>query len=194
MAMRMMVAAALVGIVGAGCSNSAKSPEQPSTMSSAVEASLTAFQNADPSLRAGLDKAAGYAVLPDIGKGGLVVGGAYGSGEVFQNHALIGYCDLTQGTVGLQAGAQTFSELIIFHDQASLDQFKSGNFSFGANVSAVAIKPGAAASAESAKGISVFIRTTGGLMAEASVGGQKFRYRPLNGQPTSSQSSTQSYQ
>ena len=124
-----------------------------------------------------MDKAVGYAIFPDVGKAGFIAGGSYGKGEVYENGKNIGYADLTQATIGLQAGAQTFDELIIFMRQSELDNFKSKEFSFAGNVSAVAIQAGAAKTADTSKGVIVFTRTKGGLMAEASLGGQRFRFQ-----------------
>ncbi|GMV26570.1 MAG: hypothetical protein AMXMBFR58_26010 [Phycisphaerae bacterium] len=161
-----------------GCQTEPKSQEEKSSLESDARAALDGFRNADSGLQKELDRAAGYAVLPDVGKAGLLVGGSYGKGVVYENGVMVGYCDLTQGTVGLQAGAQTFSELIIFRDQAALDHFKGGDFTFAANASAVAIKPGAAASLDYHDGVAVLVNAKGGLMAEAAIGGQKLRYEP----------------
>jgi lipid-binding SYLF domain-containing protein len=103
---------------------------------------------------------------------------------VYQHGQLVGYADMTQGTVGLQIGAESYDELIIFQNDEALQSFKSGNFAFSGNVSAVAIKSGAAGTADTSKGVIVFVRTKGGLMAEASVGGQRFRFQPIEAATT----------
>lgn len=176
-------AAALAAAVGvgtlAGCSTAPKSEADKQTLAAEVQTALQAFKNADSSLQGFLDKSYGYAVFPDVGKGGLGLGGAYGRGQVFEQGRLIGYCDLSQATIGLQAGAQTYSELIVFENKEALDRFTSGRFEFSANASAVALKAGAAAAADYTNGVAVFTLTKGGLMAEASVGGQKFTFQPL---------------
>jgi lipid-binding SYLF domain-containing protein len=138
----------------------------------------------------------GYAVFPTIGKGGLVVGGAHGDGNVYAKGRRIGNTSMTQLSVGLQAGGQAYSEIIFFHDRKALDKFTSGKFEFGAGVSAIAITASAAAStgttgsdasASSNKrdaktagsyhnGMAVFTIAKGGLMYEASISGQKFSY------------------
>lgn len=170
---------AAAGLALAGCSTEPKTEAGKSTLSSEVSASLQSFKNADSSLQSLLDRSIGYAVFPSVGKGGFIVGGAYGQGEVFEKGVKIGYADLTKGSVGLQAGAQTFDELIVFLTQAQMDKFKAGKFSLSADVSAVAIKSGAAAASDYSKGVIVFTQTKGGLMAEASVGGQGFSFKPL---------------
>lgn len=175
-----LVLAAVCGGLSVGCETSPKSESDRATLSSESAAAMDAFRNADPTLQGVLDKAVGWAVFPDVGKAGLIAGGSYGKGEVFERGARIGHADMTQATIGAQIGAQTFSELIVFRDQKALDEFKHDEFSFAANASAVAIKSGAAASAETSGGDTlVFVKTKGGLMAEASVGGQRFRFRPL---------------
>ncbi len=168
-----------------GCTS--PTPKQESdrkTMASASAASLDGFTNDDPSLKPLLDKAVGYAVFPDVGKAGFIAGASYGKGEVYEGGKMIGYADITQGTFGLQAGAQTFDELLVFMRPQELNDFKSGEFKLAGNVSAVAIKSGAAGTADTSKGIIAFVRTKGGLMAEASVGGQRFRFTPVGAPAT----------
>ena len=125
-----------------------------------------------------MNKSQGYAIFPTIGKGGVLVGGAYGKGEVLEKNQMIGYCDVTQASIGLQLGGQKFSELIVFDSKAALDNFKSGNFAFSAQASAVAATAGSSKAAKFEGGVAVFTLGEAGLMYEASVGGQKFDYRP----------------
>jgi lipid-binding SYLF domain-containing protein len=143
------------------------------------------------------DNCYGYAVFPTIGKGGIGIGGAYGSGRVYAQGAPTGTAKLFKGTIGFQLGGQAFSQLIFFEDKRAFDEFTSGNFEFDAGASAVAITAGvqakagtegttAGASAGPAtgkqakasyrKGMAVFVHTKGGLMYEATIGGQKFTY------------------
>ena len=140
----------------------------------------------------------GYAVFPTIGKGGVGIGGAHGSGRVYARGAYVGDTSMTQVTVGLQLGGQAFSEIIFFESKKAFDAFTSGNFEFGAQATAVALTAGASAqstttgtsatasgSASSAKtsgagfqnGMAVFTVAKGGLMYEATLGGQKFSYK-----------------
>jgi lipid-binding SYLF domain-containing protein len=162
--------------------------------------SLSSFTSSDPSLDNLLNKSVGYAVFPSVGKAGFIVGGAYGRGEVYERGAMIGYADITQGSIGLQAGAQTYDELVIFLTDEQLNKFKNNQFAFSANVSAVAIKPGAGAAADHSKGVVVFIKPQGGLMAEASIGGQEFKFVPLdqarnmNGNRTTTETTTETYE
>ena len=121
-------------------------------------------------------KARGYAVFPNIGKGGFGIGGARGKGEVFEKGNVIGSTILTQVSIGFQLGGQAFSQIIFFKDKKSLDRFTEGNFEFGASASAALITEGANASADYSDGVAVLTFSKGGLMYEASIGGQKFSY------------------
>jgi lipid-binding SYLF domain-containing protein len=104
---------------------------------------------------------------------------------------------MAQVTIGLQLGGQSYSQIVFFEDKRALDEFTSGNFEFGAEASAVAITAAAGAKANTAgnsagmsggendaktvgryvKGMATFTVVKGGLMYEASIGGQKFSYR-----------------
>ncbi len=139
-------------------------------------AAIARFKRKDPSIRRFFSNAYGYAIFPSVAKGGLGLGGAYGKGEVYAKGSLVGYTSLTQGTIGLQLGGQVYSEIIFFKSQATLNDFKWGNFEFSAQVSAVAATAGASATADFEEGIAVFTLAKGGLMYEASIGGQKFSY------------------
>jgi lipid-binding SYLF domain-containing protein len=140
----------------------------------------------------------GYVVFPTIGKGGIGIGGAYGTGRVYAQGTPTGTAKLFKATIGLQAGGQAFSQMIFFADKRAFEEFTSGNFEFDAGVSAVAITAGAQAKAGTdgatagasagpatgaqaetnyRKGMAVFVHTKGGLMYEATVGGQKFSYK-----------------
>jgi len=162
------------------CSTAPKTEADRASLADDSRGAMERFKREDVSLQSRIDKAHGYAIFPDIGKGGAIVGGAYGKGELYEKGAKVGFCDVTQGTVGLQLGGQTYSQLILFEDQAAIDRFKSGKFAFSANASAVAVKAGAAAAAKYTEGVMVFTLTKGGLMAEASLGGQQFTYQPLH--------------
>jgi lipid-binding SYLF domain-containing protein len=144
-------------------------------------------------------KSYGYAVFPTIGKAGLGVGGAHGKGRVYAQGEYVGDTSMTQVTIGFQAGGQAYSQIIFFQDKRAFDEFTSGNFEFGAGASAVAITAAASATAgttggsagasggkkdattagtEYHKGMAVFTIAKGGLMYEAAIGGQKFKYEP----------------
>ncbi len=142
----------------------------------------------------------GYAVFPIIGKAGFVVGGSYGVGQVYHGNSVTGKSKVIEGSIGFQAGGKAFSEIIFFQDKRAYDEFTSGNFEFGATAQAVAITAGAQAEAGTGgisagasagpktgvqadthyvNGMATFVHSTGGLMYEFSIGGQKFTYTPL---------------
>ena len=122
-------------------------------------------------------KAKGYAVFPNIAKAGIGIGGARGKGEVFEKDVVIGSTSVTQLSIGLQLGGQAFSQIIFFKDKKDLERFTQGNFEFGASASAALITEGANASADYSDGVAVLTFSKGGLMYEASIGGQKFSFQ-----------------
>jgi len=159
---------------------------------------VSLFKNAGQSASF-FHKSYGYAVFPTIGKGGLGIGGAYGTGRVYEHGKYVGDTKMTQMSIGFQAGGEGYSQIIFFQDKRSFDEFTSGNFEFGANVGAVVITAAASGTATTGgstasgsggknnastagkydKGTAIFIISKGGLMYEASVSGQKFSYKPL---------------
>ena len=122
-------------------------------------------------------EAAGFAVFPNIAKAGLGFGGARGSGEVFEDGKVIGSTTVTQLSFGFQLGAQAFSQIIFFQNKRDIDRFTDGNFEFGASASAALITEGANASVDYTNGVAVMTFSKGGLMYEASIGGQKFTFK-----------------
>ncbi len=152
--------------------------EDEKNVSAKVAETIAAFKNKDPGLKAYFKKAKGYAVFPTVGKGGMVIGGAYGDGEVYKAGKLVGTATLTQVSVGFQLGGQAYSEVIFFGTQRALNDFMKGEYELGAQASAVAVTAGASADADYDGGVAVFTMAKGGLMYEASVGGQKFTFTP----------------
>ena len=122
-------------------------------------------------------EAAGFAVFPNIAKAGLGIGGARGNGEVFEDGKVIGSTTVTQLSFGFQLGAQAFSQIIFFQNKRDIDRFTDGNFEFGASASAALITEGANASVDYTNGVAVMTFSKGGLMYEASIGGQKFTFK-----------------
>jgi len=121
-------------------------------------------------------EAYGYAVFPNIRKAGLGLGGARGNGQVFVNEELIGDSTVTQISLGLTLGVSSYKEIIFFREESDVERFTDGNFELGAQASAVAITAGVGAEVEYSNGIAIFTQTNGGLMIEASIGGQKFSF------------------
>jgi lipid-binding SYLF domain-containing protein len=153
-----------------------------------------------PQVQPFFDDAYAYAVFPNVGKGGIAVGGAYGKGLVYKGGQVTGKTSLVKLTIGFQLGGQVFSEIIFFQDERAYNEFTSGSFEFDATASAVVITAGAQAQAGTGgasagasagpetfvqadtryyKGMAVFVHTRGGLMYEAVVGGQKFSFESL---------------
>jgi len=145
-----------------------------------VAEAIASFKNDNPKLKYFFKKAYGYAIFPTVGKGGIGIGGAYGKGEVYKKGKLLGSSSLTQLTIGFQLGGQAYSELIFFRDKNALNHFTSGSFAFDAQASAVAVTAGTSADADYNNGVAIFTRAKGGLMYEASVGGQKFSFKPVS--------------
>jgi len=143
-----------------------------------VEETILAFKRHDLALEKFFKEAYGYAVFPTVGKAGIGIGGAYGTGLVYEKGNLIGSTTLKQVSYGLQLGGQAYREVIFFKDQAALEDFTRGNFEFGATASAVALTAGASADADYDNGVAVFTIAKGGLMYEATIAGQKFTFRP----------------
>src|SRR5687767_13637423 len=170
----------LVGLVG--CSTEPKTEEGKASLHDDAQATLNQFQREDPGFKNFLDRGRGYVVFPSVGKGGLVVGGARGQGEAYEQGRMIGFADLTQASVGLQAGGQTFAEVIVFENEAAMNKFKNNKLEFSANASAVALKSGASAQARFENGVAVFVKPLGGLMFEASIGGQKINFKAAQNQ------------
>jgi lipid-binding SYLF domain-containing protein len=144
-----------------------------------VAEAIANFKNSDPGMKVFFEKAYAYAVFPTVAKAGMGIGGAHGKGKVYEKGTMIGASSLTQLTIGFQLGGQVYSEIIFFKDKEALDDFKSGNFELGAQASAVAVTAGASADADYDRGVAIFTQAKGGLMYEASVGGQKFSFKPM---------------
>ena len=148
-------------------------------IASSDNASIIAkFKEKDPRVAKAFETAYGYVLYPSVGKGAIGIGGARGKGEVFEQGKKIGTSTLTQVTVGFQLGGQAYSEVIFFKDKTAIDDFKRGNFELSAQASAVALDARAAGDMPYSKGVAIATMAKGGLMYEASVGGQKLSYKP----------------
>jgi lipid-binding SYLF domain-containing protein len=172
------VALCVAAALATGCSTAPTTDADRAALHEDVGGAMEQMYAEDPGLQSFIGSAYGYAIFPDVGKGALVFGGAYGRGQVYEQGKFIGYADISQATFGLQAGGQGFAELVAFQDANALHSFEGGQFTFAANASAVAIKAGAAASARYDDGVSIFLDPVGGFMFEAAIGGQTFAYQP----------------
>ncbi len=141
---------------------------------------IKSYVEKDPELETFFDKAYGYAVFPTIGKGAIGIGGAHGRGTVFEQGNPVGKTSMTQITIGLQFGGQAYSEIIFFENKEVLDLFKTSRYELNAQASAVAVTLGVSADLSYTDGVVIVTMSKGGLMYEASVGGQKFEYEAVN--------------
>lgn len=145
-----------------------------------VPGAIDALLRRDSTLQKLFDSSAGYVVFPNIGKAGFVFGGAHGKGLVYEDGRLVGIAAMTQATVGAQIGGQVYREVIFFETRDALLTFKQSRVELSAQATAVAAAEGAAADARYSEGVIIYTDPIKGLMAEASVGGQKFRFTPLD--------------
>lgn len=137
------------------------------------------FIRTDGQMSSLFSNAYGYAIFPNVGKGAIGIGGAAGNGAVYQGGKLIGMAKLTQVSIGFQWGGQAYREVIFFENKDAMDRFKDDKIELSAQASAVAATAGASGNAKYADGVMIFTQIKGGLMYEASVGGQKFNFRKL---------------
>ncbi|MEY3874814.1 MAG: hypothetical protein RL363_1535 [Bacteroidota bacterium] len=138
-----------------------------------------AFISSDGLMKNLFNNAYSYAIFPNIGKGGFGIGGATGNGAVYRRGVLIGMAKMTQLTIGFQAGGQAYREVIFFENERVLNEFTDSKFEFSAQASAIIAAEGAAANVKYNNGVMIFAQPKGGLMYEASIGGQKFTYKAL---------------
>jgi lipid-binding SYLF domain-containing protein len=160
------------------CSIHAQDQKQKQVIEDSKQAKST-FLSKDKDMGKFFSKSYGYVIFPNIGKGGIGVGGATGNGTVYEKGKIVGMAKMTQVSIGLQLGGQSYSEVVFFETVKEMKRFKENNIEFSAQVSAVAAASGASANAKYVEGVLVFTVQKGGLMYEASVGGQKFKYTPL---------------
>lgn len=152
------------------------------TLHDEVAATLKRLQAKNPGLKQQLQKAHGYAVFPSVGKASLVVGGSYGRGEVFEKGKVVGTATISQFTVGVQVGGDTFTEIVIFDGKEALERFKQGKTHFAANASTVLVKAGATGTKGPEKGAKAYAYSRGGMLLEVAIGGQKFKFKPADEQ------------
>jgi lipid-binding SYLF domain-containing protein len=174
--MKLRFLAVIAVVAMAGCMTAPKSAEDRMALKENADTALAKAKAADASLASLVRTAHGYAVFPTVGKGGVGLGGAYGQGILYERGVFVGYCDMTQASIGFQFGGQSYTEIVVLESKKAVDDFKNGNLSLAAQASAVALKSGAAANAKYLDGVAIFTMDQSGLMYEASVGGQKFSF------------------
>jgi lipid-binding SYLF domain-containing protein len=160
----------------AGCSVAPEKPEGQAVLGAQVTEAVAVFKEKDPTIDKFFKQSYGYAVLPKVGKGAYLIGGAYGKGEVYEKGQMVGYCDMKQATIGISFGGEYFREIIFFRDRSDLESFKTDEYAFSAQVTAVVVTSGAASKADYQSGTAVFVVPDKGLMIDVSLGGQKFNY------------------
>jgi lipid-binding SYLF domain-containing protein len=172
-----MVLAVATGLL-VGCTTAPPSQESRNALLENATVAMQDMNRVDPGVEALVRKGYGYALFPEVVKAGLGFGGGYGQGVVYEHGQHIGYADLTLGSVGMQIGGQTFSELVVFENKAAMDRFKLSPVDFTAGVAAMILQNAAAVNATFIDGIAVVVRPITGAMAEATVGGQQVKYVP----------------
>lgn len=176
----LILAPATFGVLALpGCATAPPTQQAKVTLSDQSHAAFAEMTQIDPSLQDFINKKGyAYAVFPSIGKAAAGLGGAYGRGEVYEQGKFIGYADLTQGSVGVELGGETYTEVVVFENKTALDMLENNKMAFEARASAVAVKAGAGAGATFAHGVAVFTHPNGGLMFDISIGGQQFTFKP----------------
>ena len=174
--LRMTGLIATLTLVGAGAVAAAEAER----LSTDVRDTVQMYQSHSPAIQGLFGTAYGYAVFPSVGKGAIGIGGAEGRGQVFEKGVLIGTTKLTQGSVGAQLGAQSYSEVIFFETPKALDDFKDGKTAFSAGLSAALAAKGGGGEAKYQGGVIVHTMARSGLMFEASIGGQHFKFTAID--------------
>lgn len=184
---RILLWALLAGIPTAtmvGCSTAPKTAEERTDLMDASRKAISQAEDRDSTLKPVLLDSVGYAVFPNMGKGGFIIGGGYGQGVLYEHGTAVGYCSQTQTSAGAEIGGQTYSQIIVFNTPEALQAFKEGKTVFGAEATAIAANEGAASKAMFHNGVAVFTHAESGLQAQASMTGQSFSYEPLSPEAT----------
>lgn len=172
--------ALIVPVLLLGVSNaSARKNKDKDEIAEGVQQVKKDWQAKDNTFNKTLKKAYAYAIFPEVGKGGFIVGASHGAGEVYQKGKLIGHAKMTQTTVGAQVGGQTYAEVILLQNKAALDRFKANRFEGTAAATAIGGKKGAAKASKYKDGVAIMVLPKKGAMAEAAGGGQKFAFEPI---------------
>lgn len=168
---------AILFLVFASCGTASKSGEDLEADAREEKNNITQRY---PDMAELFQNSAGYAIFPNVGKGAYVIGGASGNGVVYENGNAVGYADLKQVDIGLQAGGKSFVEVLFFNSESALESFKQGGYELAANASAVVLDKGSSRDVDFQSGVAVVTMPKGGAMAGISVGGQRFDYTPKN--------------
>jgi hypothetical protein len=169
----------LAAIAGCGSTPKSMTMEEKNRLDMEAKSAVDEFRTADPQMDRFFRTAYAYAVFPDVVAGAVVVGGSHGRGEVFKGNVLVGYADVSKANVGAQVGGQSYAQIVFFENAGSYARFTGGTMELDAKASAVAASAGASTSANYENGVVVFTHSKSGLMVQAAVGGQKFRFIPV---------------
>jgi lipid-binding SYLF domain-containing protein len=169
----------LVLVILSAGKTAAQNSQEIETLMTAGKKTKENFIKTDPTISRFFSGSYGYVIFPRNGKGGLIIGGSGGNGVVYEEGKAIGTSKMAQVSVGAQIGGASYSEVIFFENKDALDRFRDNKFEFSSQVSAVALKSGVSKDAKYANGVTVFTQDLSGLLAEATVGGQKFTYKPF---------------
>ena len=144
-----------------------------------AEEAIQNFKTADPTLTNFFNKAAGFAILPGVGEGGFILGGARGDGLVYEKTNLVGKVTMSEFSLGAQVGGGSFAEIIFFETPEALKAFKQSQWEMSAKAKATIAASGASVNAKYEQGVAVFTLPKSGVMVAAAVGGQKFKFEPI---------------
>ena len=164
-----------------GCATAPKTADDQRALEARALGTLNSMIAKDPDLRDIVDRSAGYVVFPSVGKGGAIVGGAFGRGVLYENGQPTGFVKLEQAGIGAMLGGQTFAELLVLTSPRDVQAIRAGNYQLSANVDAIILTTGAAANANFDSGVAAFVMPLGGLMVDVSVNGQRFQFEPPMG-------------
>ena len=179
--MKKLMFAALIAALAPACASTPKTPQEVQTVETKADTALAEMRQRDPSIDQVLGNAYAYAVFPDVGKAGFIAGGTSGTGILYEHGRPTGNVKLTAASVGAQAGAESYSELVILHNQDEVNRLKSGGFDLGANATAVVLKAGGGAATNTTGGQAVYVLPKSGAMVDVSVAGQKMKFEPFAG-------------
>ncbi|MCH2132232.1 MAG: hypothetical protein MK116_00630 [Phycisphaerales bacterium] len=175
-----ILALLVTGTLGTGCAVTPDTPEARGALVADAEAAVSNFRESDSRTVSFFDNAYAYAVFPKITKGGAGIAGAYGRGIVYQGGKMVGYADVTQGSIGAQLGGMSWSEIVFFENRWAFDRFASNEFAASADASFAGPKQGGTNALNYASGVMIFTMDTRGLAVTAAVGAQQFEYEPGN--------------
>jgi lipid-binding SYLF domain-containing protein len=171
---------AVLALLVAGCATAPRSPAERQSLRQSADATLAEMIAHDPAIEAVIRKAPAYAVFPSVGRGGILIGGAYGRGILYEAGTPTGYVSLQQASLGAQLGGESVAELLVLRSTGEIRRLKAGHFTAGANLGVIVISAGATTHAIFDPNASVFVIQRGGLMVDVSITGQQLSYQSFS--------------